>query len=125
MFKGFKDFLLRGNLIDLAVAFILGAAFGNVVTAFTQIIMDVIGLIGGNPNFDTVTIGPINVGKFITALVSFVIMAAIVYFGVVRPYQFVTALVKKEAEGDAAPAPTQEELLTEIRDLLANATAPE
>jgi large conductance mechanosensitive channel len=125
VFKGFKDFLLRGNLIDLAVAFILGAAFGNVVTAFTQIIMDVIGLIGGNPNFDTVTIGPINVGKFITALVSFVIMAAIVYFGVVRPYQFVTALVKKEAEGDAAPAPTQEELLTEIRDLLANATAPE
>jgi large conductance mechanosensitive channel len=117
MLQGFKEFLLRGNLIDLAVAFILGAAFGNVVTTFTQIIMDVIGLIGGNPNFDTVTLGPINVGKFITAVVSFVIMAAIVYFGVVRPYQVISSKLRKPAE-DAVPAPTSEELLTEIRDLL-------
>jgi large conductance mechanosensitive channel len=117
MLRGFKEFLLRGNLIDLAVAFILGAAFGNVVTTFTQIIMDVIGLIGGNPNFDTVTIGPINVGKFITALVSFVVMAAIVYFGVVRPYQLITSKLKKP-DAEAPAAPTSEELLAEIRDLL-------
>jgi large conductance mechanosensitive channel len=117
MLQGFKDFLLRGNLIDLAVAFILGASFGNVVTTFTQIVMDVIGLVGGNPNFDTVTIGGVNIGKFITALVSFVIMAAIVYFGVVRPYQLISAKLKKPAD-DTPAAPTTEELLTEIRDLL-------
>jgi len=114
---GFKDFLMRGNLIDLAIAFILGASFGNVVTAFTRIILDIIGLIGGNPNFDTVTVGPINVGVFITAVVSFVIMAAILYFGVVRPYEAIKKLGRKPTAGEPAP-PSSEELLTEIRDLL-------
>lgn len=114
---GFKDFLMRGNLIDLAIAFILGASFGNVVTAFTKIIMDIIGLIGGNPNFDTVTIGPINVGVFITAAVSFVIMAAILYFGVVRPYETIKNFGKKPT-GEGPTPPSSEELLTEIRDLL-------
>jgi large conductance mechanosensitive channel len=122
MIKGFKEFLLRGNLIDLAVAFILGAAFGDVVTAFTKIIMDLIGLLGGKPDFNQVAIGPINVGQFITSLVSFAIMAAIVYFGVVRPYQFLSNKLKKPAE-DQPTAPTTEELLTEIRDLL-KASAP-
>lgn len=114
--KGFKEFLLRGNLIDLAIAFILGASFGQVVTAFTQIIMDLIGLIGGNPDFSSVAIGGVNVGVFITAFVSFVIMAAVLYFGVVKPYESLKALGEKtETE---AGAPTSEELLTEIRDLL-------
>ncbi|MDR1633560.1 MAG: large conductance mechanosensitive channel protein MscL [Bifidobacteriaceae bacterium] len=114
--KGFRDFLMRGNLIDLAVAFILGAAFGSVVTNFTQIIMDLIGLVGGNPNFGTVQIGSINVGKFLTALVSFVIVAAVLYFGIVRPYQLIK---NKLAKHEAPAAPTTEDLLTEIRDLLA------
>ena len=83
--KGFKDFLMRGNLVDLAVAVIIATSFGAVVSTFTQIIMDVIGKMGGNPNFDTVAIGGVNVGKFITAVVSFVILAAIVYFGVIKP----------------------------------------
>ncbi|MDR2379548.1 MAG: large conductance mechanosensitive channel protein MscL [Bifidobacteriaceae bacterium] len=114
--KGFRDFLMRGNLIDLAVAFILGASFGAVVSSFTQVIMDLIGLAGGNPNFDTVAVGPIVVGKFLTALVSFVIVAAVLYFAVVRPYQILKGkLAKKDDEPDA---PTAEELLTEIRDLL-------
>jgi large conductance mechanosensitive channel len=114
---GFKDFLMRGNLIDLAIAFILGASFGNVVTTFTKIVLDVLGLIGGNPNFDTVSIGPINVGAFITALVSFAIMAAILYFGVVRPYEAIKRLGRKPTDDVPAP-PSSEELLTEIRDLL-------
>ncbi|MDR0625988.1 MAG: large conductance mechanosensitive channel protein MscL [Bifidobacteriaceae bacterium] len=114
--KGFKEFLMRGNLIDLAVAFILGASFNTVVTAFTKIIMDLIGLIGGQPDFNQVTIGSVNVGQFLTALVSFVIMAAVLYFGVVRPYQFVKEKLTKPAE----PAgPSTDELLTQIRDLLA------
>ncbi|MDR0594666.1 MAG: large conductance mechanosensitive channel protein MscL [Bifidobacteriaceae bacterium] len=118
--KGFRDFLMRGNLIDLAVAFILGASFGTVVSSFTQIIMDLIGLAGGNPNFDTVTIGSINVGKFLTALVAFVIVAAVLYFAIVRPYQMLKARLAKP---DAPAKPTTDELLTEIRDLLAsNAT---
>ncbi|MDR2564491.1 MAG: large conductance mechanosensitive channel protein MscL [Bifidobacteriaceae bacterium] len=114
--KGFRDFLMRGNLIDLAVAFILGASFGAVVKDFTKIIMDLIGLVGGNPDFGTVKIGSINVGNFLTALVSFVIVSAVLYFGIVRPYQ----LLKDKLTKDAEPAPpTTDELLTEIRDLLA------
>ena len=115
--KGFKEFLLRGNLIELAVAFIMGGAFATVVTTFTKIIMDVIGKFGGNPNFDTVTVGGVNVGQFLTALVSFVILSAIVYFGVVKPYETLRARFKKEEPKAAA---TTEELLTEIRDLLAS-----
>lgn len=113
---GFKDFLMRGNLIDLVIAFILGASFGDVVKAFTRIILDIIGLIGGNPNFDTVTIGQINVGVFITAVVSFVILSAVLYFGVVRPYEAIKARTSP-AEA-VVGAPTTEELLGEIRDLL-------
>ena len=116
--KGFKDFLMRGNLIDLAIAFILGASFGNVVTAFTQIIMDIIGLIGGNPDFSSVNIGGVNVGVFITALIAFVIMAAVIYFGVVAPYNKLKSMLEKQEEA-AAPAASSEELLAEIRDLLA------
>ncbi len=112
--KGFRDFLLRGNLLDLAIAFILGIAFQSVVQAFAQIIMDVVGLIGGRPDFSTVTIGPINVGRFITAAISFLLMAFIIYFCVVRPYQKIRARMKQE--GTASP--TSEDLLTEIRDLL-------
>lgn len=113
--KGFKEFLMRGNLIDLAVAFILGASFGAVVTAFTKIVTNVIGLLGAQPNFDAVAIGPINIGQFINALIAFVILAVILYFALVRPIARINA--KRAAEEPEAP--TAEELLTEIRDLLA------
>lgn len=116
--KGFKEFLLRGNLIDLAVAVIIAGAFGTVVSTFTQILLDVVGLIGGNPNFDTVAIGPINVGKFLTAVVSFVILAAIIYFAVVKPFQVLQDRLKKEEAVEEPAAPTTDELLAEIRDLL-------
>jgi large conductance mechanosensitive channel len=122
VFKGFKDFLMRGNLIELAVAFIMAAAFGAVVTTFTQLVMDVIGRLGGQPDFSAVTVAGVNVGAFITAVVSFVIMAAVVYVGIVRPYE----LLRSRFDSPAAPqpaAPTTEELLTEIRDLLARRQA--
>lgn len=115
--KGFKDFLLRGNLIELAVAFIMGGAFATVVTTFTKIILDLLGKIGGQPNFDNLTmLGGVNIGKFITALVSFVIIAATVYFFIVKPYEAARERFKKSDE-EVAPA-SSEELLTEIRDLL-------
>jgi large conductance mechanosensitive channel len=116
--KGFKDFLMQGNLIELATAVIIGAAFGKVVEAFTKIIMDFIGLIGGQPDFSKVTIPylNINIGVFLTALVSFVIVAGAVYFFVIKPYQALQARLAKPAE--EVEAPTTDSLLVEIRDLL-------
>lgn len=115
--KGFKEFLLRGNLIELAVAFIMAASFAAVVEKFTAMVMDIIGKLGGTPDFSSVSVAGVAVGPFLTALVAFILMAAVVYFLIVRPYQALRdRLAKKE---EAAPeAPSQEELLTEIRDLL-------
>ena len=115
--KGFKDFLLRGNLIEMAVAFIMAAAFTAVVDSFTAMLMDVIGRLGGMPDFSSTTIAGISVGAFLTALVSFVIMAAVVYFGIVLPYNKARDRFAKPSE-DEPSGPTQEELLSEIRDLL-------
>lgn len=115
--KGFKDFLLRGNLIELAVAFIMAAAFTAVVETFTAMLMDVIGMLGGMPDFSKTSIAGISVGAFLTALVSFVIIAAVVYFGIVLPYNKARERFTKPAE-EAPAGPTQEELLSEIRDLL-------
>lgn len=123
MVKGFKEFLLRGNVVDLAVAVIIGAAFGAVVKAFADdFVGGLIGVIGGTPNFDTAGIeigdGKIVVGTTITALINFVIVAAVVYFVVVVPMKTIMARSAKDADAET-PAPTDEAvLLTEIRDLL-------
>lgn len=116
--KGFKEFLMRGNLMDLAIAVIIGGAFGAVVTTFTQVIMDAIGLIGGNPDFSSVQLGPILVGPFINAVVSFVIVAAIVYFAIIKPLEAMQNLRRKEEAAEEPAGPSTEELLVEIRDLL-------
>jgi len=114
---GFRNFILRGNLIDLAVAVIIGTAFGAVVTAFTNLLLSVISkIIGDQPNFDTVEIAGILVGPFLTALIAFLILAAVVYFFVVTPY------VAAKERFFPSPAPGTPEdilLLKEIRDLLA------
>ncbi len=117
--QGFKDFLFRGNLIELAVAFIIGGAFATVVQGFTKIIIELLAKAGGSPNFDAFTPGGLtSVGPFLTGLVSFVILAAVVYFALVRPYESFRARFKKPtAEGPVVP--TTEDLLIEIRDLLA------
>ncbi|MBO0842048.1 MAG: MscL family protein, partial [Nocardioides sp.] len=83
---GFKKFLLQGDLVSLAVAFIIGGAFSTVVKAFVAIIMDLIGKLGGTPDFSAYKPGGVHVGAFLTALVAFVILAAVVYFAVVKPY---------------------------------------
>ena len=115
--KGFKEFLLRGNLVELAVAFVIGGAFATVVEAFTTMFMDILGKAGGTPDFSAWKPGGVSVGVFLTALVAFVIMAAIVYFGVVLPYNKAKARFEKPVEEEAA-APTTEDLLVEIRDVL-------
>lgn len=116
---GFKKFLMRGNLVEVAVAFIIGAVFGEVVKSFTQLILDVLAkVIGGKPDFSAVELGGVNVGVFITATITFVITAAAVYFGVVVPYTKLRERFTKPAV--EAAAPTSEELLVEIRDILAS-----
>jgi large conductance mechanosensitive channel len=120
MLKGFKDFIMRGNLVELAVAFIVGGAFALVVTTFTGVLLGFIGKIGGQPDFSSVTFLDVKVGAFINAVIAFLIVAAVVYFFVVTPYN---KLQERMARGEepAPPAPDIA-LLTEIRDLLAGRT---
>jgi large conductance mechanosensitive channel len=115
--KGFKDFIMRGNLIELAVAFIIGAAFATVVKTFTDVLLSLLGKVGGNPDFNNIKPGGVPVGAFLTALVAFLIVAAVVYFFVIKPYEAVKSRFRK-TEVDAAPD-EDVVLLTEIRDLLA------
>jgi large conductance mechanosensitive channel len=115
--KGFKDFVMRGNLVELAVAFVIGAAFATVVKAFTDMVLSLIGKAGGKPNFNTITPGGVPLGAFLTALVAFLIVAAVVYFFVVQPYEAAKARFAKAPEVDAAPDENTV-LLREIRDAL-------
>ena len=116
--KGFKDFILRGNLIELAVAFISGAAFAALVTAFTKVVMELLAKAGGAPNFDEwQPWGMTTIGPFLTAAFAFLIMAFIVYFFIVKPYELAKEKFVKSEEEDAAPN-ADTVLLTEIRDAL-------
>jgi large conductance mechanosensitive channel len=121
--KGFKDFLLRGNVIDLAVAVVLGTAFGAVIAAFANdFIGGLIGAVGGSPDFGsagfTINDSPVILGSTINALIYFVIVAAVVYFVVVVPVNNLMERRRRGEEPEVA-APTEDiVLLQEIRDLL-------
>jgi large conductance mechanosensitive channel len=113
----FKDFINRGNVIDLAVAVVLGAAFGAVITSFVDdVLMQVIAALGGQPNFDSLTVevgdAEIRYGAFLTSVVSFLSIAV----GVFIIVKAVNTLRRQKDEEPAGPSETQ--LLTEIRDLL-------
>jgi large conductance mechanosensitive channel len=100
---GFRDFVLRGNVVDLAVGVIIGAAFGGVVDSLTKdVITPIIGMVGGQPDFSAIKAGPINIGSFVNAIVSFAIKAAVVYFLVVKP--FAALLARLNPAPVAAPA---------------------
>lgn len=116
MLTGFKNFLLRGNLVELAVAFIMAAAFASVVTATVALIMDLIGKVGGTPDFSNYAPHGVHIGAWITAVISFVIMAAVVYFLVVTPY---TKAKERYFPSPQPGTPEDIKLLQEIRDLLA------
>jgi large conductance mechanosensitive channel len=119
--KGFKDFLLRGNVVDLAVAVVIGAAFTAVVNAFADsFLTPLIGLVtgGGKPGgILTVNGQTFAYGAFVSQVITFVLTAAVVYFAVVLPLK---RLMERRSRGEEpGPAqPTQVELLVEIRDLL-------
>ncbi|WP_151640356.1 large conductance mechanosensitive channel protein MscL [Corynebacterium sp. 11A] len=136
MFKGFRDFILRGNVIDLAVAVVIGSAFTALVTAFSDnIIEPVLALFGSTDvqgfafQLDHDKPGTVvNVGKLITAALNFLIMAAVVYFLFVAPmnrFRALQAARKGVTEDEEAPSSVEAELLGEIRDLLrAQASSP-
>jgi large conductance mechanosensitive channel len=119
MLKGFRDFILRGNVVDLAVAVVIGAAFGTVVTAFTKgIIMQFVAALVKTPDFDKLSLylhgTPINYGPFLTTSLNFLIIAAVVYFFVVVPLNY---LIAKARKPEAVAAPTTKvcgECLSEI-----------
>lgn len=122
---GFKNFILRGNLVELAVAVIVGTSFAAVVTAFTGMLLSAIGKVTGgkDPNFDNFAPGDVLVGPFLTALIAFLIVAAVVYFFVVVPY---TKAKDRFFPAEPAGTPADVALLEEIRDLLKaqNGTTP-
>ncbi len=112
MWKGFRDFIARGNVIDLAVGVIIGAAFSAIVDSLVKdLITPIIGMAGGQPDFSAIRIGSVTIGNFINAIISFLIKAAGLYFLIVLPFN---RLAQRLA---AAPTP-QEQILIEIRELL-------
>jgi large conductance mechanosensitive channel len=114
---GFKNFILRGNLIELAVALIMALAFTAVVTATVDLIMSLIGKIGGQPDFSGWRPGGLPLGAWLTALISFLIIAAVVYFLIVKPY---TAAKERYFPAEPEGTPADVAVLQEIRDLLAS-----
>ena len=133
MLKGFKEFIMRGNVVDLAVAVVIGAAFGDIVKALVaDIITPVIAAIGGQPDFSTLTFtihkSKFLYGDFINKVIAFVIIAAAIYFIVVLP---LNTLAERRARKLSAEEPLPEAkaeevlLLEQIRDLMqAQTTSP-
>jgi large conductance mechanosensitive channel len=117
---GFKDFILKGNVIDLAVGVIIGGAFATIVASVTKdIINPIIGSLVGKVDFSEYKAGPIFIGNFITAVINFLILAAVVYFVIVKPFQLAMAKLYPPPAPGAPPPPSAEvALLTEIRDTL-------
>ena len=130
MLTQFRDFVLRGNVIDLAVAVVIGAAFGSVVdAAVADLVTPLIAAIGGQPDFGelsfTVNGSRFRYGDFINAALAFLTVAAVVFLLVVRPMNALMAEVRRE-EAPASAAPSEDVvLLTEIRDLLREAREEE
>jgi large conductance mechanosensitive channel len=121
MVREFRDFLFRGNIIDLAVAVVLGAAFGAIVTSLVEdILTPLLGLLG-IPDFSTWVIqvgdAQMRIGNFLNTLISFVTIAAAIFFVIVQPAQRLMPTTAQEMAG-----PTEIELLTEIRDELRKGT---
>ena len=116
MFKGFREFIMRGNVVDLAVAVVIGAAFGAVVTAFVKgILTPIIGAVFGATNFSTLSFtingSQFQYGLFINALISFLLIAAAVYYVVVVPMNHLAELRKRGKDPETKQCP---ECLSEI-----------
>jgi len=105
---GFKDFVIRGNVVDLAVGVIIGAAFGGIVDSMTKdVITPIIGMMGGQPDFSAIKMGPIGIGNFVNAVISFLIKALVVYYVIVKPFVALMARLSP-APAVTTPPPTKE-----------------
>ncbi|WP_049472175.1 large conductance mechanosensitive channel protein MscL [Streptococcus parasanguinis] len=125
MLKELKAFLLRGNVVDLAVAVIIGAAFGAIVTSLvndviTPLILNPALKAAGVDKIAELSWNGVAYGSFLSAVINFIVIGTVLFFIVKAAEKAQNLGKKEEAVEEAAPAPTQEELLTEIRDLLAN-----
>lgn len=126
MFQGFREFIMKGNVIDLAVAVVIGSAFGAVVTALVDaVLMPLISALVGSPDFDSFAVVTLNgneirFGVLLTALVNFLLIAAAVYFVIVLPMnKMIEARNRRMGiEPQAEVVPEDVQLLTEIRDAL-------
>ena len=125
MLKDLKAFLLRGNVVDLAVAVVIGAAFGAIVTSFvndiiTPLILNPALKAAGVEKIAELTWNGVAYGSFLSAVINFLVVGTVLFFVVKAAEKAQNLGKKEEAAEEEAAAPTQEELLTEIRDLLAN-----
>ncbi len=122
MVKGFKEFILRGNVVDLAVGIVIGAAFTTVVNSFVNdILMAIVGAIVGKPSFNDLTLGigdgVVFYGRFLTVLLTFLLTAAAVYFAVVMPMNL---LAERRAKGQESELePTNEERMVALLEQIA------
>lgn len=121
MLKGFRDFILRGNVVDLAVAVIIGAAFNKIVGSLvSDVINPLIASTVGQPNFSNIIVylhgGKITIGNFLNAVIEFLIVASVVYFGIVMPMQWFLQRLKKNDPAPPTPPQTKTcpECLSEI-----------
>lgn len=124
MIKGFREFIMRGNVIDMAIGIIIGGAFTPIVTAISDVLLSIIAGLVGSPEFDSVLMFTINgsevrPGVILTALVNFLLVAAALYFFVVLPMNKFNERIHRNDEVIEEAADANTELLTEIRDLLA------
>ena len=124
MLKDLKAFLLRGNIVDLAVAVVIGAAFGAIVTSFvndiiTPLILNPAMKAAGVEKIAQLSWKGVAYGSFLSAVINFLVVGTVLFF-VVKAAEKAQNLGKKEEAAEEEAAPTQEELLAEIRDLLAN-----
>ncbi len=121
MLDEFKKFIFKGNVVDLSTGVIIGTAFGGIVKAFTDgIVNPIINKITGSttPNVELM-VGPLNLGLIISAMINFLIVAAVVFFLIVKPMNHVMTMMKAKEAAAPPPGPTPTEtLLTEIRDAL-------
>lgn len=130
MLKGFREFIMKGNVLDLAVAVIIGAAFAQVVNAMVEaVLMPAISALVGSPNFDSFAVLTLNgndirFGVLLTALVNFLLVAAAVYFAIVLPMnRMIEARNRRLGIAPTEEADPQVQLLTEIRDALTQRSA--
>lgn len=132
MLSGFKDFIMRGNAMEMAVGVVIGAAFASIVDSLTANLINPLIALLGNPDYSDAGFGVylrpgheatfINFGAVLTAIINFLLVAAVVYFAIVMPMNKLNEMQKRRAgvgeDEDEPAAPTETELLIEIRDLL-------